>query len=71
MSNTPPSGTIGFTGHHWSSAAKPCVKCGFMIQRGVVNIQYVNREFDPNFKVMCWECYHGLPKEWPTDGESE
>jgi hypothetical protein len=36
--------------------------CSRKILDGVVNVNQVADEYDPNFKVVCWECFHNLPK---------
>lgn len=53
---------IGFTGYTWRSIRRRCAMCSRKILDGVVNVNQVADEYDPNFKVVCWECFHNLPK---------
>lgn len=53
--------TIGFTGYEWKKPFRRCAKCSRKILRGVINIFYIGKELEPNFKVLCWDCFHELP----------
>ena len=57
MTTIPTPRRIGWTNYAWTVIRRACVVCGKKVTRGIINVNDEEREYEPDFKVICDECY--------------